>query len=128
MPFSKSSKQVVILPVTPQLHVCNQYYIGDYHPAGITLFLAGVPSFQGGRIFEISWVPNFPVNNFAQNNGKNRVIFLAVNMKIIVFTGNIRNILNLYDKNVICLACHKKYISCAMKYSSYGTRCSLFFL
>ena len=25
---------------------------------------------QGGRIFEISWEPNFPVNNFARNNGK----------------------------------------------------------
>ena len=27
---------------------------------------------QGGRIFEISWEPNFPVNNFARNNGKIR--------------------------------------------------------
>ena len=25
---------------------------------------------QGERIFEISWEPNFSVNNFAQNNGK----------------------------------------------------------
>ena len=25
---------------------------------------------QGGRIFEISWDTNFPVNNFARNNGK----------------------------------------------------------
>ena len=25
---------------------------------------------QGGRIFEISWEPNFPLNNFARNNGK----------------------------------------------------------
>ena len=25
---------------------------------------------QGGRIFEISWEPNFPVNNFARDNGK----------------------------------------------------------
>ena len=24
---------------------------------------------QGGRKFEISWEPNFPVNNFARNNG-----------------------------------------------------------
>ena len=29
---------------------------------------------QGGIKFEISWEPNFPVNNFARNNGKNRVI------------------------------------------------------
>ena len=36
--------------------------------------------------------------------------------------------LNFYDKNIICLACHKKYISCDMKYSSCETRCSLFFL
>ena len=25
---------------------------------------------QGGIKFEISWEPNFPVNNFARNNGK----------------------------------------------------------
>ena len=25
---------------------------------------------QGGRIFEISLEPNFPVNNYARNNGK----------------------------------------------------------
>ena len=25
---------------------------------------------QGGGIFEISWEPNFPVNNFARNNWK----------------------------------------------------------
>ena len=87
-----------------------------------------VGQIQGGIKLEISWEPNFPVNDFARNNGKNRVIFLAVNRKIILFTGNIKNILIFYDKNVICLACHKKYISCAMKYSSYGTRCSLFFL
>ena len=31
-------------------------------------------SLQGGIKFEISWEPNFQVNNFARNNGKNPVI------------------------------------------------------
>ena len=29
-----------------------------------------VTHIQGGRIFEILWEPNFPLNNFARNNGK----------------------------------------------------------
>ena len=33
---------------------------------------------QGGIKFEISLEPNFPVNNFAQNNGKNRVIIKTI--------------------------------------------------
>ena len=33
---------------------------------------------QGGRKFEISWEPNFPVNDCARNNGKNRVIFKTI--------------------------------------------------
>ena len=45
---------------------------------------------QGGIKFEISWEPNFPVNNFARNNGKNCVIFLAVHRKIILFTENMK--------------------------------------
>ena len=32
--------------------------------------LSKVIANQGGRIFEILWEPNFPVNNFARNNGK----------------------------------------------------------
>ena len=33
---------------------------------------------QGGIKFEISWEPNFPVNNFARNNGKNRAIIKTI--------------------------------------------------
>ena len=33
---------------------------------------------QGWIIFEISWEPDFPVNNFARNNGKNRVIIKTI--------------------------------------------------
>ena len=38
---------------------------------------------QGGRKFEMSWEPNFPVNDFARNNGKNRVIIKTIiNIKL----------------------------------------------
>ena len=38
---------------------------------------------QGGIKFEISWEPNFPVNNFARNNGKNFVIIKTIiNIKL----------------------------------------------
>ena len=38
---------------------------------------------QGGIKFEISWEPNFPVNNFARNNGKNRIIIKTIiNIKL----------------------------------------------
>ena len=33
---------------------------------------------QGGIKFEISWEPNFPVDNFARNNGKTRVIIETI--------------------------------------------------
>ena len=37
---------------------------------------------QGGRKFEISWEPNFPVNNFARNKGKNcAIIQTIINVK-----------------------------------------------
>ena len=39
-----------------------------------------------------------------------------------------RSYLNFYDKNIIYLAYHRMYISCAIKYSSCDTRCSLLFL
>ena len=39
---------------------------------------------QGGMKFEISWEPDFPVNNFARNNGNNRVIInTIINIKVV---------------------------------------------
>ena len=43
----------------------------------------GQTSRQGGIKFEISWEPNFPVNNFARTNGKNPVIIKTIiNIKL----------------------------------------------
>ena len=42
-------------------HVTIQIYVG---------YSLDLIQTQGGRIFEISWEPNFPVNNFARNIGK----------------------------------------------------------
>ena len=48
-----------------------------------TYFGMGGGHKQGGIKFEIFWEPNFPVDNFARNNGKNRIIIKTIiNIKL----------------------------------------------
>ena len=43
---------------------------------------------QGGIKFEISWEPNFPVSNFARNNGKKSRHHLDNNQRKVVTNDN----------------------------------------